>query len=233
MQRQNATARWAKSRQTPWRSLKVSQAVRVGARVLVAEGDVVVDEVADRLDAPPAGGAGAEQLPGGLGQPVRLAVAAAQQVDQGLVRQILHRVLHRRRVDRIGGARIVDHRIGAKAGLAGRGHHPAAPVAEAVAVGGDRQGRVGHEMVGAPQVGDARVVHVQGHDHRRRLRAVVDDVVADADLHDRLILIRRDRRSCASGENPAQRPRFRPARREVVCKWRARRRIAAVGGSRL
>ena len=117
MQRHKATARWAKSRQTPWRSLKVSQAVRVGARVLVAEGDVAVDEVADRLDAAPAGGAGAEQLPGGLGQMVGVAVAAAQEVDQGLVRQVLHRVLHGRGDDRIGGARIVDHRVGAEAGL--------------------------------------------------------------------------------------------------------------------
>ena len=37
MQRQSVTARWAKSRQTPLASLKASQAVRVGAGMLVAE----------------------------------------------------------------------------------------------------------------------------------------------------------------------------------------------------
>ena len=49
MQRQKVIARCAKSRQTPFRSVKASHAVLRRARVLVAEGDVLMDEVANRL----------------------------------------------------------------------------------------------------------------------------------------------------------------------------------------
>ena len=60
----------------------------------VTEHDVVVDEVADRLHAAPARRRElAKSLPGGLGQPIGLAIAAAQQIDQDLSRQILHGVL--------------------------------------------------------------------------------------------------------------------------------------------
>jgi len=48
----------------------------------IAELDVPMDEVADRLHARPAGRAVAEVPPGNVGEQIRLAVAAAQQVDQ-------------------------------------------------------------------------------------------------------------------------------------------------------
>ena len=63
------------------------------ARMLVAEGDVAMDEIADRLNACPARRRVAEEVPGRLGQAVGLAVAAAQEKNQRLVRQILYRVL--------------------------------------------------------------------------------------------------------------------------------------------
>ena len=170
------------------------------ARVLVAEGDVAVHEVADRLDARPAEWRGAEQLPGGLGadgrsrssgcpagrpgpRPAGPAPRAARPTG--------------RPASAVPGSLTIG--VGAKPGRAGRRHQPAAPVAEAVAIGRDRQRRVGHQMVGALQVGDARVVHVQRQDHRRRLRAVVDDVEADADLHCILIL------SCLQAPQPPAR----------------------------
>src|SRR4029077_16687927 len=59
-----------------------------------------------------------------------------------------------------------------------------APVAKAVAIGGERDGRVGNQVVGNDDVGDACVVDAQGQDHRGRLRAVVNQFVAYADLHD-------------------------------------------------
>jgi hypothetical protein len=49
--RQMAIIRWAKSRQTPTRSVTVSSAEVVELLVFAAEGDVLVDPVADRLDA--------------------------------------------------------------------------------------------------------------------------------------------------------------------------------------
>ena len=79
-----------------------SQAVRVGAGVLVAEGDAVVDVVADRLDPRPARRRIAEQRPGGVREPVGVAVAAAQQEDEHVVGQVLDRVLLGVRHDGIG-----------------------------------------------------------------------------------------------------------------------------------
>ena len=47
------------------------------ARILVAEGDVAMDEIADRLDARPSRRRAFEEFPGHLGQAVGLAVTAA------------------------------------------------------------------------------------------------------------------------------------------------------------
>src|SRR5216683_3879875 len=54
-----------------------------GTRVLVAERDMVVNKIADRLNACPARRRMAEQVPSYLGQQVRLAVPAAQEKHQG------------------------------------------------------------------------------------------------------------------------------------------------------
>ncbi len=70
--------------------------------VLVAELDSIVDEVADRLNARPARRRLAEQIPRGLHQPVGLAVAAAQQEHQRVVRQVGDRMFFRAGVDGIG-----------------------------------------------------------------------------------------------------------------------------------
>ena len=78
MQRQNVTARWAKSRQTPVPSSYTSNA------------DVLVDEVADRLDTRPAEWSRAEERPRRLGELVRLAVTAAEKVHQVLGRKVSH-----------------------------------------------------------------------------------------------------------------------------------------------
>src|SRR6266511_5122460 len=51
------------------------------ARVLVAEGDVAMDEIADRLDACPPRWRIFEEVPGHLGQALGLAVATAEEKD--------------------------------------------------------------------------------------------------------------------------------------------------------
>src|SRR5258705_9988394 len=67
------------------------------ARMLVAESDVAMDEIADRLHTRPPGWRLFEEVPGHLGQAVRLAIATAEEEDQRLCRQILYRVLGGRR----------------------------------------------------------------------------------------------------------------------------------------
>lgn len=57
------------------------------------------------------------------------------------------------------------------------------PVSEALPVGFDRDRRLRHEIVGNEDVLDVRVVDAQHQDHRRRLRTVVKQLVADPDVH--------------------------------------------------
>ncbi len=64
-------------------------------RMLVAEGDVAMNVIADRLDAGPSRGGLGKKLPRDVGQAVGLAVATAQEIDDRLRRQILDRVLRR------------------------------------------------------------------------------------------------------------------------------------------
>jgi hypothetical protein len=67
-----------------------------GAGVLVAEGDVVVYEVADGLHARPAERRMSEEPPSLIGKAIGLAVAAAKQEQQGFCRQVLDLVLQGR-----------------------------------------------------------------------------------------------------------------------------------------
>ena len=122
-------------------------------RVLVAEGEVVVDEVADRLHASPSGRRCREQAPGDLRQSVRLAITAAEQVQQRLFRQVLHRVLRRVGPDRIGVAGVVDDGMAGKADLPGRRDDPADPIAEQIVIARDRNRWNGDKVVRHHQIG--------------------------------------------------------------------------------
>ena len=52
-----------------------------GARMLVAEGDVPMDEIADRLDARPPRWQLFKEVPGNVGQALGLAVTTAEEKD--------------------------------------------------------------------------------------------------------------------------------------------------------
>src|SRR4029453_227479 len=114
-----------------------------GAGMLVAELNVVMDEIADRLDAPPTCGRVAEQAPGDLGQAVGLAVATAEEKDDRLVGQFLDRLLRRRGGHHVERAAVAHGAIAREADSARGRHEATAPVAEAIAVGRDRDGGAG------------------------------------------------------------------------------------------
>ena len=63
-----------------------------GAGVLISEGDMMMDKIADRLHPRPARRRFLEQLPGDVRKPVGLAIAAAQQIYQGIRGQVLDRM---------------------------------------------------------------------------------------------------------------------------------------------
>ena len=115
--------------------------------MLVAEGDAVVDVVADRLHARPAGRRAAEQRPGGVGKPVGVAVAAAQQEDEHVVRQVLDRVLLGVRHDRVGQAGVADQEVRRDRQPPLGRHDARADVAEAVAVVARLDRRVEADLV--------------------------------------------------------------------------------------
>ncbi len=83
-----------------------------GVRVLVTEGDVGVDKIADRLHPPPAARGIAKQRPGGFREQVGLAIPAAEQKQQRLGRQIGDRGLAGRGDEGIALTAVVHDRLG-------------------------------------------------------------------------------------------------------------------------
>jgi hypothetical protein len=65
-----------------------------------------------------------------------------------------------------------------------------ADIAEAVAIGVRRYRRSEPHPVRRDEIGRARGMHAQHHDHRRRLRALIGDFVAGANFHHGLIFIK-------------------------------------------
>ena len=156
MQRQKVTARWAKSRQTPARSMMHVRGGLGRPGMLVAEGDVVVDIVADRLDAGPARRRGAEQRPGGLASGGRSRSSGCRAGRRG-----------NRRAGRSTGCWAAAGTTGSGRPLSwmtasvrdrrqpgGKGE-PAADIVEAVDIFGDRQGGIGADHVRRLEVMDA------------------------------------------------------------------------------
>lgn len=155
------------------------------ARVFIAEHDVVMDVVADRLHAAPARRGMLKQLPRNGRQAIRLTVAAAEQKQQRLFRQVLYRQLSRLRGEHVRRAGVVDDGIGRNADTALRRDDARTPVAETVAVSRARDRRIEHQVVAADQIGHPREVDIQVENHGRRLRAIVDHFKTDMDFHDR------------------------------------------------
>ena len=80
--------------------------------MLIAEGYVIVNEIADRLDPSPACRRLVEQAPGDLGQPIRIAVTASQEKHQSLIGKVLDPMLLRASFDRIRQSAVVEDGVG-------------------------------------------------------------------------------------------------------------------------
>jgi hypothetical protein len=126
---------------------------------------------------------GSEERPRGLGELVRFAVAAGEQVDQVLGGQVPHVHLRGLRSNEVLNRRTCDDGVGAQAHDAGGCGEAAAQVTEAVEVGLHRNPWLGDDLVGSEQVILARGMDAQEQQHGRGLRAFVGDVIAKPDLH--------------------------------------------------
>ena len=92
-----------------------------GIGVLIAEGDVVVNEVADGLNQRPALRHLAEFGPGEFRQSIGVAVAAAEEINQRLDRQSLKRALRRVRRHVVRIAAVLHKKIKRNRQPPGRG----------------------------------------------------------------------------------------------------------------
>ena len=107
------------------------------AGVLVVEGDMVMNIIADGLHARVPWSRAAEELPSRLGQQIGLAIAAAQQEHEGFFGQILHGVLPGGGHNLIWLAAISDYSVGRKAEASCRREQAVAEISEGVAIVAD------------------------------------------------------------------------------------------------
>src|SRR4030095_5543393 len=101
-----------------------------------------VHEIADRLHPNPARRRLAEQAPGRLGKLFCIAVSGPQEQNGGFSREILYRLLLRRSCNDVRLTRVLDDRGARYPDLPFGGYDTAAPVAEAIAIGGHGDQRV-------------------------------------------------------------------------------------------
>ena len=144
---------------------------------------MLMDVVADCLNAAPSRRSMLKKIPRRRGQPVGFTIPTPEQVDERVLRQVLHRNLLRLRNNDVRDSGVVDERIGRDAHAALRSNDAGAPVAEVVTIGCHRDRRVDHQAVTPDEIGHTREVDVEVEDHRGWLRAVVDHFETDMNLH--------------------------------------------------
>ena len=91
---------------------KAAMGAPQGVGLQVVESEVIVDEVADRLNAMPSRRCAGEGRPGKVTKPVGVAIAAAQEEYENVVRKVSDFVLGRVRLDVIRSSAIVDQKAG-------------------------------------------------------------------------------------------------------------------------
>lgn len=139
----------------------------------------VMHIVADCLHPRPALVCLSEQLPSALGQQVRIAVAAAQQVDERIEGQVLHGMLPCIRAMGVWMTCIAENPVGRQGEFASRGHHARTPVAKAVTVAFEWNAGLSHEVIRALEIAEPRIMHIQQRDQWGRLGQGVGDAAAD------------------------------------------------------
>jgi DNA-nicking Smr family endonuclease len=102
---------------------------------------------------------------------------------QNLVGQLIDRQLLRGWHHGIRQAGIAHQRVAPQRDAARGRHQAAADIAKAIAIEADRHIGLGHDALGADDVGKARRVDRQHDHHRRRLHRRIGNLEADLDLH--------------------------------------------------
>jgi hypothetical protein len=95
---------------------------------------MVADEIADRLNPAPAARGRPEQLPGNVGKLVGFAIAAAERINQSVVRQPFDRDLFGVERDRVWPSAILDDGVAANRQIARRRDETADTIAKCVKI---------------------------------------------------------------------------------------------------
>jgi len=140
---------------------KGSRGASGGISILIAERDMLVNEVADRLHPAPSWGCAAEQRPGVVHHHVRLAVTAAKEIDQRIVRQIGHSMFLRRGIDEVRLPAVSDDRIVRQPQFAGGRQQAHAFIPEPIDVGRNSARGCNAQPVGCDQIAGARGMNIE------------------------------------------------------------------------
>ena len=161
--------------------VKASNAVMVASACCVAEGDVSCTKSQIACTRGQPCGDLPNSRPGELRQPIGLAVAAAEQKDERIDRQRLERALGSPRRNLVGLAAVERQEIGGNRQPPGRRADDVTDIAVAVQILRGRDERRDPHPVRREQF-DADSDGRSSQDHRRRLRAVVGNLIARANF---------------------------------------------------
>ena len=117
------------------------------ARMRVAEFEMIVDEIENRLHARPARFHVAELRPGETAELVDLAIPATPEIAQRLIRQFLHRHFAGLDIDFVHIAAVAYDRLGFEARYAGGRNQSRAAIAERICEFAQRDIRLGEDRV--------------------------------------------------------------------------------------
>ena len=158
------------------------------ARMVIAELEMAVHIVADRLHLLPAALNAAEMRPGEIGELLRVAIAAAHQEQQRVIGQFRNRELPGAGRDLVGKAGIPDQEIIADFNQARWRDETRADIAKGIAIvaRGNLVRRLATGQLNAvlaEEIALPRRMHAQHQHHRRWLLAMKGDVVPCPDDH--------------------------------------------------
>src|ERR1700730_14788831 len=155
-----------------------------GAGILIAERQMVADEIADRLNPAPAAKCRSEQLPSEVTKLIGFAITAAESKNQSVVWQSFDRDLFGIELDRIGLAAILDDGVAANGQIASGRDKPANMIAERIDINLRWNRRRGLERRLVADILRLIAMRVEQTNHQCRLRAIERQFIAISYEHD-------------------------------------------------
>jgi len=162
--------------------VKGSGGAAIGSGILIVERNMPVDIVANSLYAGVTRRNGSEELPCGIGQEVRFAVAASEQKDEYVFGQILDGILSCAEDHLIWQAGVSDDAIRGQSKTASRSENAIATIPKPIAIDAYGNHGFGGHVIGYHDIAGAGVMDIDLKDDRSGLRKTIDEFEAGAKL---------------------------------------------------